>query len=237
MVVFAGAPNAGKSTLLNTLLGRQRAIVSATAGTTRDYIEESCLIDGRLLRLVDTAGIRDTSDEIEREGVALATKLIEQADVVVTLFAADSTGTDRHGVASLMTSVHEHDGRLKNTAVIGLLTKSDHGKPAWASGMLPISCRTGDGIRELQLALIKIVDEHTGSLEERPFLTSQRQQSALLSAEAALQKFAHQDQLKAGPEMLAFELLEAARALSSVVGDISNEDILDKVFRDFCIGK
>ena len=237
MVVLAGAPNAGKSTLLNKLLGRQRAIVSATAGTTRDYIEESCLIDGRLIRLVDTAGIRETEDQIEREGVALSTKLIQEADVVISLNASDSTASDREGMTSLMTSINEQNSRLKNTAVMALLTKCDHAKPTWASEMLPISCLTGDGVRDLQTALVKIVDEHTGSLEERPFLTSQRQQSALLAAETALNKFNLQDQQKAGPEMLAFELLEAARALSSVVGDISNEDILDKVFSEFCIGK
>ena len=237
MVVFAGAPNAGKSTLLNTLLGRQRAIVSATPGTTRDYIEEPCLFDGRLVRLVDTAGIRETNDQIEREGVSLSNRLIEEADVVILLNSADSSSSEREAMATLKTSLQAKAKQLKNISLIALLTKSDQSQPAWASGLMPISCKTGDGVGDLQTALIKIVDEHTGSLEERPFLTSQRQQSALLAAQSAVDKFTHQAQQKAGPEMLAFELLEAARALSSVVGDISNEDILDKVFSEFCIGK
>jgi tRNA modification GTPase len=237
MVVLAGAPNAGKSTLLNTLLGRPRAIVSATPGTTRDYIEESCLIDGRLVRLVDTAGIRDTTDQIEREGVSLSTKLIGEADVIITLSAVDSSSAERASIAGLMDDVQKLRHGQATAAVINVLTKSDVDRPDWARHMVAISCQTGDGLSDLRRALVKLVDEHTGSLEERPFLTSQRQQSALLSSASALENFRRQELLKAGPEMLAFELLEAARALSSVIGDVSNEDILDKVFSEFCIGK
>ena len=103
--------------------------------------------------------------------------------------------------------------------------------------MLHISCHRGDGVIELKQCLAKMVDEHTHSLEERPFLTSQRQQSALLQAAESLERFSSQDNMQAGHEMLAFELQEAARAISAVIGDISSEDILDKVFSDFCIGK
>ena len=229
MVALAGAPNAGKSTLLNTLLGKQRAIVSAIAGTTRDYIEESCLIDGRLIRLVDTAGIRDTDDQIEQEGVKLSKEISNSADVIVALYAPDSSDLDRQKLFNILSSAKK--------PVLHVLTKCDSIKPAWASTMLQISCHRGDGVIELKQCLAKMVDEHTHSLEEKPFLTSQRQQSALLQAAESLERFSSQDKMQAGHEMLAFELQEAARAISAVIGDISSEDILDKVFSDFCIGK
>ncbi len=229
MVAFAGAPNAGKSTLLNTLLEKQRAIVSPVAGTTRDYIEEACLIDGRLVRLVDTAGLRDTNDLVEREGVELSRKIMSEADVVISLNATDSSDHEREELAKITSSV--------SCPVLRVQTKADQGTPAWATGMIQISCETGVGLAGLRETLARLVDEHTGSLEEKPFLTSQRQQSALAMAMTSLERFASQDKSGAGHEMLAFELQEASRALSAVIGDVSHEDILDKVFSEFCIGK
>jgi tRNA modification GTPase len=229
MVALVGAPNAGKSTLLNTLLGKQRAIVSEVAGTTRDYIEEPCLIDGRLIRLVDTAGIRDTSDIIEREGVALSRRLLEDSDVVLSLYASDSSDEERVAIDSAIA--------CPGKPCLKLLTKSDLNAPSWGKTMLAISCKSGAGLNELKTKLAGIVDTHLHGLEERPFLTSLRQQQALIRASESIDKFFQQDQGRAGHEMLAFELQEAARAMSSVIGDISNEDILDKVFSEFCIGK
>lgn len=229
MVALVGAPNAGKSTLLNTLLGKDRAIVSSIAGTTRDYIEESCLIDGRLVRLVDTAGIRETGDVIEKEGVALSKKLLEEADVVLALNASDSSPEERHQISEATA--------LTGKSVIQIMTKSDLGEPSWARGMLKISCSTGFGMTDLKKSLSDLVDQHLEGLHDKPFLTSVRQQKALLKTMSSLERFNSQDEAKAGHEMLAFELQEAARAMTSVIGDISSEDILDKVFSDFCIGK
>lgn len=230
MVAFAGAPNAGKSTLLNTLLGKARAIVSSEAGTTRDYIEERCLIEGRLVRLVDMAGIRDSKDQIEQAGVVLSKKLIEEADVVVGLFAADSVLSERECIEELFKD-------LPKGSVLRVQTKADQGSPGWAKGMLALSCENGIGIDTFKCTLADIVDKHLGGLSENPFITSARQQSCLLNAEAALKTFWTAFSHKSGHELLAFELQEAARALGHVIGELSNEDILDKVFRDFCIGK
>jgi tRNA modification GTPase len=229
MVALAGAPNAGKSTLLNELLGKNRAIVSDIPGTTRDYIEEPCLIDGRLIRLVDTAGIRDTKDQIEKAGVQLSASLIAEADLVIALMASDSTEAQRRELEEVLAP---HRSKLLN-----VVTKVDMGRPTWSDAALLISCHSGEGLSDLRKNLASIVDDHTGSLEEKPFLTSLRQQNALIASSEALRRFAGQDQAGAGHEMLAFELQEAARSLSAVIGDISNEDILDKVFSEFCIGK
>jgi tRNA modification GTPase len=229
MVALAGAPNAGKSTLLNELLGKDRAIVSAIPGTTRDYIEESCLIDGRLIRLVDTAGIRETTDQIEKAGVQLSSSLIAEADVVLALTAADCSPEDRRALSDALEPYA--------SKIVGITTKIDKHRPSWSRDALAISCHSGEGLATLRQKLSAIVDQHTGSLEEKPFLTSLRQQTALTSASAALERFCRQDQAGAGHEVLAFELQEAARALSYVIGDVSSEDILDKVFSEFCIGK
>lgn len=230
MVAFAGAPNAGKSTLLNTLLGQNRAIVSEEAGTTRDYLEERCLLEGRLVRLVDMAGIRDTDNLIEKAGVTLSKELIQKADVVVGLMASDSTETERSGIVEILS-------QRRDTPVLYVMTKSDKGKPPWANAMISISCKTGEGISEFQDQLLKIVDHHMGGISEHPFITSARQQSCLLQAEKAVQDFWQAFKINSGHELLAFELQAAARALGQVIGELSNEDILDKVFRDFCIGK
>jgi tRNA modification GTPase len=229
MLAIVGAPNAGKSTLLNTLLGKERAIVSAIAGTTRDYIEESCLIDGRFIRLVDTAGIRETADIVENEGVSLAKKILLEADAFLTLHASDSTTEERLSISEITRPLAKPN--------IMVMTKSDLGTPNWASSMLAISCQTGLGIDHLRRQLTNLVDHHLEGLEEKPFITSIRQQQALSSALRSLETFLELDKARAGHEVLAFELQEVARALSSVIGDISSEDILDKVFSDFCIGK
>ena len=229
MVAIAGAPNAGKSTLLNTLLGKHRAIVSEIAGTTRDYLEESCLLDGRLVRLVDTAGFRSTDDAIEREGVQLSAQIIHEADVVISLKASNSSQAEREALDDILSACHK--------PMIEVMTKADLGSPAWASNLIQISCNSGGGLSALRLRLIHLVDSCTTSLSDKPFLTSMRQFTALEAAQNALSRFHDQDRALAGHEMLAFELLETSRALSSVIGDVSSEDLLDKIFSEFCIGK
>jgi tRNA modification GTPase len=229
MVALVGAPNAGKSTLLNSLLGRPRAIVSDQAGTTRDYIEESCLLDGRLLRLIDTAGLRDTDDHIERQGISLSKQMMAEADLVLCLITSDSNEKDR-------------DEILRQISLLGkpsiiTMTKSDISKPRWSDDLTTISCLTGEGLAELKQKLINIVDQATGSIEEQPFITSARQAAALQRAQESLKRFSAALESAAGHEMLAFELQEATRALASIVGDISSEDVLDKIFSEFCIGK
>jgi tRNA modification GTPase len=229
MVALVGAPNAGKSTLLNSLLGRSRAIVSEQAGTTRDYIEESCLLDGRLIRLIDTAGLRDTDDHIERQGISLSKQMMAEADLVLCLITSDSSEKDRDEILRQISA-------LGKPSII-TVTKSDISKPRWSDDLTTISCRTGEGLAELKQKLINMVDQATGSIEEQPFITSARQAAALQRAQESLKRFSDALDSRAGHEMLAFELQEATRALASVVGDISSEDVLDKIFSEFCIGK
>jgi tRNA modification GTPase len=228
-VGLTGAPNAGKSTLLNTLLDKNRAIVSDIAGTTRDYIEESCLIDGRLIRLIDTAGIRDTTDPIEAEGIRSAREILESVDAIIALEPVDESVENQNYMRDFLKSM--------KGPVIWIRTKADLNENNQNMNQFSISAKTGAGIESLKAQLKSLVDHHTGSLDEHPFLTSQRQTSAILSAQVALEQFNRQINLNAGPEILAFELQAAVKSLGSVIGDVSSEDILDKIFSEFCIGK
>ena len=229
MVALAGPPNAGKSTLLNALLGKERAIVSEEAGTTRDYLEEKCLIDGRLVRLVDMAGIRETSDVVERAGVSRSLNLIKDADLVVLLMASDSSHEERATLEAM---------GITERPVLRLMTKSDLGRhPEWARDFLKVSCKSESGLGDFKDALAKLVDQHLGAISEQPFITSMRQQNGLLRASKAIKDFLVALPGSQSHELLAFELQQASKALVSIIGELSSEDILDKVFSDFCVGK
>ncbi len=232
-VALFGAPNAGKSTLMNALLGRERAIVTPIAGTTRDYIEEACLIDGRLIRLIDMAGVRDATDPVEALGVEKARELAREADIVLFLAASDLAVSPEIQIANWISE-------LNPKSYLQIATKSDLASPTWAirTRWLSISCQATTGLDQLRKALADQVDRHIGNLAaEQAFVTSARQHHALRNALEGLQKFNDGDAAGAYVEMLAFELQESVKALRGIVGEIDTEDVLDKVFSQFCVGK
>jgi tRNA modification GTPase len=228
MVALYGEPNAGKSTLMNFLLRKERAIVTPIAGTTRDYIEEPCLINGRLIRLVDMAGIRESTDTVEAIGISQAKGLAKEADLVLVLNPCD--GKDDRILASLA-EIAPRDHLL-------IATKSDQGSPDWAdSKWLQVSCQSGSGTAELLENLSAKVDDHVSGLSEAGFITTERHRFSVEGALGAVGRFYESLAQGAHEEMLAFELLEASRHLKDIVGEISGEDILDKIFSEFCLGK
>lgn len=231
MVTLFGEPNAGKSTLMNELLGRERAIVTPVAGTTRDYLEERCLVDGRLIRLFDMAGIRDDPDPVEAIGVEAARRLAAEADLVVFLAPADA-GADAPA------KIAGWEAELKPRDSLKLLTKSDLGTPAWAKGWAALSCKSGAGLGELRKTLAQRVDRHMGGVgKEEAFVTSARHVAALGHAKQSLDAFFAATQRGEYVELLAFELQQAVRALRTIVGDVGTEDVLDEIFAQFCVGK
>ncbi|MEN9835522.1 MAG: tRNA uridine-5-carboxymethylaminomethyl(34) synthesis GTPase MnmE [Pseudomonadota bacterium] len=232
-VALFGAPNAGKSTLMNTLLGRERAIVTAIAGTTRDYLEESCLIDGRLIRLIDMAGVRDSTDPVEAMGVEKARQLAREADLVLFLVSSDQQDSPESQLSKWI-------GELNPRAHLLVATKADLRPAPWtaARDWLRISCHDGTGIKDLGAALANQVDLHVGNLAaEHAYVTSARQHHSLRNALEGLDKFRSADADGAYVELLAFELQESVKALRGIVGEIDTEDVLDKVFSQFCVGK
>lgn len=230
-VALFGQPNAGKSSLMNAFLGRERAIVTEIAGTTRDWLEESCLVDGRLIRLIDMAGMREAQDPVERIGIAAAIQLAREADIVLFLAPADADAGAKSKITQWIEDLVPRRHRV-------VLTKADLGRPAWAEAeWLEISCHAETGLSTLRRELAAMVDAHVGALGEDTFVTAARHVEALRLAQSSLQAYVRADADGAFEEMLAFELQNAARALRTIVGEVGNDDVLDVIFREFCVGK
>lgn len=253
-VVIAGFPNQGKSTLLNQLIQKNRAIVSAIEGTTRDYLEEPCLIAGRLIRLFDTAGIRPTRDPIEQQGVAIAEELLAEADLaLIVLSAENAVAEDGPVTAEPQVQMVEHFKALTERSslrVIWLINKIDLLSAEQLASLtktlashsgnaqsVALSCTTGEGMAELYSAIGAEVDANLSALGREDFLANARHHAAVLAALAHIEAFEEALAAEQYEECLAFELGEVSHALASIVGAVDHEDVLDQVFADFCIGK
>jgi tRNA modification GTPase len=225
-IAIIGAPNVGKSSLLNRLAQRDAAIVSETAGTTRDVIEVRLDLSGYPVTLVDTAGIRESLDAVEREGVRRSRDRADKADLVMAVFDAYTWPNIPQGVAEIMDSssvlvVNKSDLRATEQKL------NFDGRPA-----IPISALTGDGIDSLISSLSGIVDACFCAGGNAP-LTKMRHRIAL---EECLERL--EQSLTTVPcELAAEDLRLASRSLGQITGRVDVEDILDIVFREFCIGK
>jgi len=217
-VVIAGPPNVGKSTLMNSLAQRDVSIVSSIPGTTRDLVEASLDLRGFPVTLVDTAGLRESDDPIEREGVARARRRAERADL--TLWLTDSTAP--------AAPAFEGAG-----PVIAVATKADLGG-ARAAGARPISALTGEGIEQLLDAIADVAAQQmTGPAPA--LITLERHRVAYADALAALERAL--DPAQAELELVAEDLRLAARALERIAGRIDVEDVLGEIFKRLCVGK
>ena len=238
MVVLAGAPNVGKSSLFNALLGEARAIVTEVPGTTRDAIEAVLDLPGYPLRLVDTAGLRETNDLVERLGIQASERYLANAQVV--LACGDSAGT----LAALRTALRTHDA-----VVITVLTKSDLVASGYQKADLvansdeladvAVSAQTGAGLRAL-LALVerRLAERHGVPLLDAPALTSARQRAAVEAANGEMRLFAAAWGDGAVPASIAaIHVRAAADALGELIGAVDVDDVLDVLFGSFCVGK
>ncbi len=227
-VVLIGPPNAGKSSLFNALSQRPRAIVSALPGTTRDILEQFIELDGVPVEVVDTAGIRSSTDEVEVEGVRRAREAQKQADV--TLLVIDDGDTLEPEIARLFTFV-------EGGTVYLVRNKIDlSGRPAGRCERgVGISALHGDGMEDL-LGLIK---QATGSRdsEGQGFIARQRHLDALQRANQYLDAGIAQLLTTPAMELLAEELVSCQRALGEITGEVSSDDLLGMIFSSFCIGK
>ena len=215
---------------MNALLGRQRAIVTDVAGTTRDYLEETCLIEGRSICLVDTAGLRDTDDQVEKLGVEQSMQLAENSDLALILVAANASEQEKKQSLSL----HESIGSKKSFVVV---SKADLDTSGWTRDYTFISCHEKGGLDDLRQKIVSFIDEKLNALGDEPFVTSDRQIYLLQQAKQFLSQFFEGIDSGQYEELLAFELQRASESLSEILGKIDNEDILDQVFGDFCLGK
>ncbi len=218
-VVILGAPNAGKSSLLNRLAGREAAIVSSIAGTTRDPIEVHLDLDGLPVVLVDTAGLREASDEIEREGIRRAEARAARADLKLLLL--DATAPETHEAMS---------GRFDSDTLL-IINKADLAAGA-GLGALAVSARTGEGIEALVAAIAEKARQRL--TPGAAALTRERHAVALRDCLDGLRRFLDAPE---DPELAAEDLRLAARALGRITGRVDVEDVLDVIFSEFCIGK
>jgi len=236
-VVIAGRPNAGKSSLLNALAGREAAIVTDIAGTTRDVLREHIHLDGMPLHIIDTAGLREASDEVERIGIERAWNEIEHADRV--LFMVDGTTTDALDPATIWP---DFIARLPDHLPITVIrNKADMtGEPLGLEevgkySLVRLSARTGEGVAILRTHLKESMGFETHP--EGGFLARRRHLQALENAAEHLQQGKMQLLGPMAGELLAEELRLAQHDLSEITGEFTSDDLLGRIFSSFCIGK
>lgn len=240
-VVFAGRPNAGKSTLFNLLLQEERAIVSDIAGTTRDALEDVLMVEGMRYRLIDTAGIREATDTIEKLGIERTFKYMQGSAMV--LYVADVSAC---APEQLMQDVKELADTVQQLWVVGNKTDLVDGfdEAAWleaaktggAGGFIGISGKRSEDRQRLR----EYLHHNTAFkavLSDQTLITNARHFHAFLKAENALQRVLEAIEAGISKEMLAFDLREALAALGEVTGEITTEDLLGSIFGKFCIGK
>jgi tRNA modification GTPase len=241
LVVLAGKPNAGKSTLFNALLGEERAIVTPHPGTTRDTIEESLLVKGIVVRVTDTAGLREQGDEIESEGIRRAEATVRVADVVVVVVDA-SGGIDAIELERYRRALSE------GQKLIVVLNKIDllHGKHVEFSDvavggsrvkMIELSAKTGEGVSGLCEAIADVALSGQQETESDLFVTSKRQFEALSRGVESLACALESIDRGRTNEFLALDVRGAIQAMSEITGEVSSEDILNAIFSSFCVGK
>jgi tRNA modification GTPase len=233
---IAGVANVGKSRLLNRLLGEERAIVTEIPGTTRDYLSGEILLSGIPVRLVDTAGLRDTEDPVEREGVRRSREILAGADLVLFLLDASRAAHDgdRRAYAELAGRPHL---LLRSKSDLPPVESGDGFCGAGRRGLITLSAKTGDGVAGLLEALTReLVPEGSSLLAEAP-MTRLRHASAVRKAVSALERAERAVGEGLSLEFPAADVREAAQALEELTGGIATEEVLNAIFGSFCIGK
>ena len=245
-VVIAGAPNVGKSSLLNALLSHDRAIVTDIPGTTRDTIEESLTIGGLLFTVTDTAGLRETADPVEAEGVRRTEEQLSNCDLVVLVLdcSRNLMEWEKAYVERLVS-----DGRIRQETCIAAINKIDLKRPENSflvkAGPLSdgfravkISAKTGEGLSELKDAIVDTIlkGKHLSS-EGSVTVTNSRHYTALLNAKESLELSLQSLAAKESGEFVVLDLRAALDALGTITGVVTTDDILDSIFTRFCIGK
>ena len=233
-LAIVGRPNVGKSSLFNRLVERERAIVTATPGTTRDLVSETVAIGGIPVQLVDTAGIRQALDEAELIGIRKSIEALADADLVLVVFDASQ---------AVSSEDHELLLQVQDRPAIVVGNKCDLGSSAgWSaragqSAVIRVSALTGEGIAELRAEILRHIGGETGAQAESGFLTNVRHQGLVQESLVSLEAAAIAVAGKIPHEMLLLDLYGALRPLDAITGATTTDDILNLIFSKFCIGK
>jgi len=232
-----GRPNIGKSSLLNALLKEERAIVTSVPGTTRDVIEEWVNIQGMPLRILDTAGIRHTEDIVEIEGVKRSREAIKRADLILLLI--DGSIKLKEEDKSLIEEVG--DKRLivllNKSDLLSVVKEDDIKKFLPDKEVVSISALTGDGIDSLRSVIHSLLFKGRITAGERPIITNLRHKTALEKTKKALETLEGSLKNEMSEEFLAVDLRGALNALGEITGETATEEILNRIFEEFCVGK
>ena len=239
-ISIVGAPNVGKSTLLNALLNEDKAIVSNIAGTTRDAIEDELIIEGIKFRFIDTAGIRQTDDTVEAIGIEKTFTKMAQSQVIIQLI--DASVISKSNAADVLSSVAETKAQYPDKEALVVLNKMDLADKALVSKVfselepLHMSAKTGEGVEALKTHLLDLV--HGGQLRNNDtIITNARHYDALGEALTNIQKVQEGLQTGLSGDLLAIDIREALYHFGRITGEISTDDLLGNIFANFCIGK
>ena len=236
-IAIIGPPNAGKSTLLNVLLQEDKAIISAIAGTTRDSIEDEITIGGIGFRFIDTAGIRETQDEIEQIGIQKTFEKVAAAAIV--LYLIDSNAFD-HEKTAHQEKVRQLKQQYSDKAIWILFNKNDNGAiktPNEFEGFpcLRLSAKNKSGINTLKEALVQHM--HRNNYQDESIITNSRHYAALTNALIEIGKVQEGMENQLSSDLLAIDLRQALFHLGEITGEVTNDELLGNIFANFCIGK
>ncbi|HPH94199.1 MAG TPA: 50S ribosome-binding GTPase, partial [Candidatus Cloacimonas sp.] len=233
---LTGAPNVGKSSLFNALLQQNRAIVTPHPGTTRDYLEESLSINGFPVVIYDTAGLRESPDDIEKEGIAKSYALMQESDLILYLVEANKVTNPNLQIAELLSlSTIPPELYSKTLAVFSKADLLPKNAPEIPEGIY-CSVITEKGLKDLTDAISRQLSLST-ELLNKPIIINNRHLIALSKCLQFLHQAKHSIEEKQGYEFIAFELISASNALEEILGIITTDDLLNKIFSEFCIGK
>jgi tRNA modification GTPase len=235
-IAIAGKPNAGKSSLFNLLLHQERALVTPTPGTTRDYLSEWIDLDGIAVNLIDTAGMRKGGGQIEKAGQISAKKLMDEADLILWMVDL-SLKNWQQAVKSELKSLNKYRILLAGNKIDLVVNLMSLKQISSDNDFTLISCKTKKGIRQLRKKIISLINVHMPDLTSGLVVTSARHKQKLQATVKSLRNGRKQLKLDASPEIIALELRLAIGAIDEITGKVYNEEILEKIFSKFCIGK
>lgn len=235
--VILGKPNAGKSSLLNLLTGENRAIVTDIAGTTRDTLEENINLDGVFLRIIDTAGIRNTENTVEKIGVSRAKKMAQEADLI--LYVVDSsTSFDENDQEILKLLRDKKVIIVYNKTDLESVTKPEDLKRKISSiPWIPFSAREGTGVSELKEQIKKMFFHGNLSFNDEIYITNARQKKALTDAGESIRLVRKSIETGMPEDFFSIDLMDAYESLGKVMGESVGEDLINEIFSKFCVGK
>lgn len=234
--VILGKPNAGKSSLLNLLVGENRAIVTDIAGTTRDILEEYITLHGITLRMIDTAGIRETEDVVEKIGVGKAKEMAKDADLI--LYVVDSSAPLDENDEEIISMLED-----KKTIVIynktDLISVVDKGELEEKTGrpVIPVSAVEETGIRELEEKIKELFFNGELSFNDEVYITNARHKEALEAARNSLELVRNSIDLGMPEDFFSIDLMNAYESLGKILGEAVGEDLVNEIFSRFCTGK